>query len=197
MKILLLRHGESQDDIINAYGGWADFPLTEKGAEQIKTSAEKIANLDVTFSKILTSPLKRASQSAELLVEKLQIPVETFEYIKERNTYGILCGMEKAVAKEKYPWLVEAYEADEFVDGSERLADIEARAKKAWELVLSRSEEAQLEGNLILVTHGNFLKAFIPFALPGRKLVKKDDAGFLLFDAVSGEVLVEDGIGVE
>jgi 2,3-bisphosphoglycerate-dependent phosphoglycerate mutase len=192
MKILLLRHGESQDDIINAYGGWADFPLTEKGKEQIKASAEKIHHLGISFDKILSSPLKRAQQSAEILSEKLSTSVEILEYIKERNTYGILCGMVKADAKEKYPWLVGAYDAGEYVDGSEREEDIKIRARKAYDLVLAKSEKS-----LILVTHGNFLKAFIPIALPGKKLSKKEDGGFLLFDTGSGEVFVQDGLEVE
>ena len=52
------------------------------------------------------------------------------KYVKERNTYGIMCGMVKEEAAKKYPWLVKAYKNDEYVDGSEREEDIKNRAKR-------------------------------------------------------------------
>ena len=36
MKLLLVRHGESVDDLTDSYGGWADFPLTPKGHAQLR-----------------------------------------------------------------------------------------------------------------------------------------------------------------
>jgi len=101
MKILFVRHGESKDDLINAYGGWADFHLTENGKTQINNTAKKIKNLDIEFVKILSSPLIRAKESSEIISKELNIPIEIFEYVKERNTYGILCGMEKEEARQK------------------------------------------------------------------------------------------------
>jgi len=193
MKLLLVRHGQSEDDLIDAYGGWADFPLTETGQTQLEHTARQIADLDVKFNKILSSPLLRAQQSAEILATRLALPIETFEYVKERNTYGLLCGMKKSDAKEKYPWLVEAYKNDEYVDGSERIEDIKTRAKKAFELLKSREET-----NLIVVTHGNFLKAFMATVL-GKKLVKKEDGGFILLDSseTGAAVVIQHGIEVE
>lgn len=193
MKILLIRHGESEDDLIDAYGGWADFHLTEKGKGQIKSTAAKIKNLNIKFDKILSSPLFRAKESAEIISKELNIPLEIYEYVKERNSYGILCGMVKAEAKEKYPWLVDAYNNGEYVDGSEREADINNRAATAWKLMLEMNVN-----NLAVLTHGVFLKALIPHILD-RKLTKKKDGGFILLDINDNEVeiLLEDGIEVE
>ena len=53
MKLLFVRHGESEDDLIDAYGGWADFPLTENGREQITETAQKIGKLNLKFDKLL------------------------------------------------------------------------------------------------------------------------------------------------
>ncbi len=36
MQILLIRHGESEADILNVHEGRADFKLTEKGREQVQ-----------------------------------------------------------------------------------------------------------------------------------------------------------------
>lgn len=193
MLLLLIRHGESEDDVLDAYGGWADFHLTKKGEQQINKTAEEIAKLNIKFNKILTSPLLRAQESAQIIATKLGIPLELFEYVKERNTYGLLCGMVKKEAKEKYPWLVEAYENDKYVDGSEREDDIKSRAKKAFELLKDMPEK-----NIAVLTHGVFLKAFLPTVL-NKKLIKKSDGGFILLKVSPSncEVIAQNGIEVQ
>jgi len=192
MKILFVRHGESQDDIEDRYGGWADFELTEKGKGQITNSLKSIKQLDVEFEIVLTSPLKRAITSAKIIGEDLSLPVEIFEYVKERNTYGVLSGMVKSEAKEKYPDQVELLGKDEYVDGSERQGDLIARARQALFLV-----EQRKESNLIIVTHGNFLKGMS--VILDKKLVKKEDGGFVLMNLAGGKlsVLVSGGIEYE
>ena len=151
MKILFIRHGESEDDVIGAYGGWADFPLTEKGKTQILQTIEKIKALKIEFQGVKTSPLKRASESAKLIAYELNIPIRECIYVKERNTYGLLCGMSKDDAKVEYPDLVEAYNNDEYVLASEREEDISERVKIALEKIKEYGHE-----NIIVVTHGNF-----------------------------------------
>jgi len=192
MKILFVRHGESKDDLINAYGGWADFHLTENGKTQINNTAKKIKNLDIEFVKILSSPLIRAKESSEIISKELNIPIEIFEYVKERNTYGILCGMEKEEARQKYPWLVEAYDKGEYVEGSERIDDIDRRSKRAFDLIKNMSIS-----NVLVLTHGNFLKSLFPQVL-NKKVTKKDDGGFILLEVRgdNSQVLIEDGIEI-
>jgi broad specificity phosphatase PhoE len=193
MKLLLIRHGESEDDILGAYGGWSDFHLSGNGKKQIEKTADNISKLGIKFDKILSSPLLRAQESAAIISEKIKTPAELFEYVKERNTYGIMCGMVKADAKRKYPWLVEAYEKGEYVDGSEREEDVKHRAEKAFELI-----QARPEGNIAVLTHGVFLKALLPIIL-GKKLEKKEDGGFILLEIGSDQakVLIENGIQLE
>ncbi|MFC1722474.1 phosphoglycerate mutase family protein, partial [Patescibacteria group bacterium] len=81
MKLLFIRHGESEDDLIKAYGGWGDFHLTTNGKAQIEITAEKINALNIPFDKILTSPLIRAQESAQIIATKLSIPIEIFEFV--------------------------------------------------------------------------------------------------------------------
>jgi broad specificity phosphatase PhoE len=181
MKVLFVRHGESQDDVEDRYGGWSDFDLTDKGKEQIAESAEEIKKLSENFQLILTSPLKRALQSAEVIGQKLNLQIRVFEYVKERNKYGILSGMVKSDAKSKYPDLVADLDNNKYVIGSERHEDILERAKKSLELL----EKIKLN-SVIVVTHGNFLIAL--FEISGKKLTKKDDGCFVLCNLSKGKL---------
>lgn len=191
MKILFIRHGESLDDVENRYGGWADFPLTEKGEKQIKTKLNSIKELNVPFEIIFTSPLQRAIRSAEILSTGLNIPVETMEYIKERNTYGLLSGMKKEEATKKYPDQVERLNNDKYVDGSERYADLIDRIKTSIRLV----EKSKYE-KVIVVTHGKYLICLFDTIL-GKKLTKKEDGGFVLIALENGEMEIISSSGIE
>lgn len=190
MKVLFVRHGESVDDIDNRYGGWADFPLTEKGKQQIRDKLEAIENTGIKYKRVLTSPLKRARESAQIISSRLDLPLEVFEYVKERNTYGILSGMEKEEARKKYPQQVTSYKENQFVDGSERYHDFTRRVKRSVDLLKQKDLEA-----LIVVTHGKYLKCLFREIL-GRNLTRKDDGGLALveFSDDTPQIVLTDGI---
>ncbi|MBM4402448.1 MAG: histidine phosphatase family protein [Candidatus Cloacimonetes bacterium] len=156
MRIYFIRHGESIDDTENRYGGWADFPLTQKGIEQARETGKKLKNQGVTADIILTSPLLRAKQTAEEISKFLGLSVELFVYLKERNTYGLLSGLKKDEAAEKYPQLASAYENEQPVDGFEPYEQFLQRVKKLIELLPTLGYET-----VICVTHGKLLKALL------------------------------------
>ncbi|MFC1649540.1 phosphoglycerate mutase family protein [Patescibacteria group bacterium] len=191
MKILFIRHGESVDDIEDRYGGWSDYDLTPKGKGQISKRVQPINELNIKFDKIYYSPLKRAALSAGILSNSLKVENEQFEYVKERNTYGLLSGMTKSEAKEKYPDQVDALEKGEYVDGSERYEDLTSRVKKSIDLVKKLNHKA-----IIVVTHGNYLKClFAEFV--GNKLIRKEDGGYVLMELKGGKLFPLESSGIE
>ncbi len=190
MKILFMRHGESQDDLENRYGGWGDFPLTAKGTEQIKSRLSSIKELMIPFEKIYSSPLKRAESSARILSEAFHLPLEILEYIKEQNSYGILTGMEKTEAKSKYPDQVELLDSNKFVDGSERSEDLTKRVKRAINIIKKTGHE-----NLIVVTHGKFLNCLFNEIL-GFKLTKKEDGGWVVINFDNSKAIPGESSGI-
>ena len=193
MKILFVRHGESVDDIENRYGGSADFDLTEKGKKQVLESAKKIFSLDEKFEIILSSPLKRALQSAEIIANQLHIEVEIFEYLKERNLNGVLNGLVRSEAKKKYPEQVERHSRWEYVDESERSEDFNNRVINAIKYLLKMKYNS-----LVAVTHGLFLKTFFK-EMMDIDIKKVGDGGFMFIEEKNGkfDILKEDGIEYE
>lgn len=156
MKIYFIRHGESVDDIEDRYGGWADFPLTQKGVEQARETGKKLKSKEVAADVIFTSPLVRAKQTAEEISKSLGFPVEVFVYLKERNTYGLLSGLKKDEAKKEYPVLAAAYESEQPVDGFEPYEQFLQRVKKLVELLPALGYKTA-----ICITHGKLLKALL------------------------------------
>ncbi len=191
MKILFVRHGESVDDIEDRYGGSADFDLTEKGKSQVLESAKKIASLDEKFEIILSSPLKRASQSAEVISKELGLKVEIFEYLKERNLNGVLTGLVRSEAKVKYPVVVETHNRWEYVDGSERTEDFITRMRNGIKYLLKMEYNS-----LVAVTHGLFLKTFFK-EMMDIDIEKVGDGGFALLEEKDGKFNILKMEGIE
>lgn len=190
MKILFIRHGEAVDDVENRYGGWADYPLSPKGLKQAKETARKLASRKKEFQKILSSPFKRAYQTAEIIARELNLPLETSIFLKERNTYGLLCGENKEEAKNRYPELVSAYERDQPVQGFESYESLLLRTKE----LLRQLEKLSLN-SIICVTHGKLLKALLSdFA--GKKIKEFGENCLIEANLYDGKIEVGETEGV-
>ena len=72
MRVYFLRHGEA--DWPNWTGPDSDRPLTDKGIKEMKGIAEGIAGLKIELAALLTSPYRRASQTAEAVANALGLP---------------------------------------------------------------------------------------------------------------------------
>lgn len=68
MQILLIRHGESEADILKVHEGRADFELTEMGRRQVSSLVQKVKQ-DFPPDFIWASTLKRARETAETLAK--------------------------------------------------------------------------------------------------------------------------------
>ena len=104
--IILVRHGEATHHTQHLTGGWTDSDLTEVGRGQLRALADKLAhdfNGKRDKFRILTSDLKRAVESAEIIAAKLGMAdcVERHEFLREKNN-GRAAGMTEAEAKAIY-----------------------------------------------------------------------------------------------
>jgi broad specificity phosphatase PhoE/plasmid maintenance system antidote protein VapI len=173
--ITFFRHGEAIDDVYNQYGGWGDVELSPKGIAKSYQVAQELKQSNKKFDIIYTSPLLRAKQKAEILGRELHTDVKVLQYIKERNTYGLLCGLNKQVAEDRYPELVEQYNGGEFVLGSEREEDFKQRIP----LIFSYIKNSGFQ-NVCCVTHGKVMSEVIVQALNMRSDKQEDNCKLVM-----------------
>lgn len=81
MELIVIRHGQPRDESDGS--GHGDPPLTALGKEQALCVALSVANDGV--SHIISSPMKRALETAEPLARLLELEVETVEDLKESD----------------------------------------------------------------------------------------------------------------
>jgi len=91
MKLVLLRHGESEWNLANRFTGWTDVDLSPRGLNEAKRAGEILRDDGYTFDVAYTSVLKRAIRTLWIALERLN----------ERH-YGALQGLNKKETAEKY-----------------------------------------------------------------------------------------------
>ncbi len=151
MKLLVIRHGESEADLLDVHEGRADFALTERGHRQAEAMAKYIAN-NYNISKIYASTLTRAKQTAGHLSEKTGIPIVFDENLMEFNN-GLLAGLPRAVVREKYPEIPDL-PIDKAVYGQESQVEFRQRAENALSRVI---RESQADETIAIVSHGGMI----------------------------------------
>ena len=104
MKLVLVRHGESEWNKLNLFTGWTDVDLSEKGHEEAKAAGRLLKAEGYDFDVCYTSYLKRAIHTLNnvlFAMDREWLPVIKSWKLNERH-YGALQGMNKAETAAKY-----------------------------------------------------------------------------------------------
>ena len=175
MKIYLIRHGESTGDIEDRFGGDYDDHLTKKGKAQAGELAKQLQDQKIEI--IFVSPRIRARETAEEIKKVLNVPIEVVEDLRERNNYGVLTGLTKIEAKEKYPVDFEKISKDKTyhtVSGSESYEDIKKRAITVFNKILLRNNKI-----IAIISHGGIISTYVREVLARGKNIKLGDCAIL------------------
>ena len=104
MKLVLLRHGESQWNLENRFTGWTDVDLSETGRKEARMAGQALLEGGFDFDRCYTSCLKRAIHTLHFVLEEMDrewLPVEKSWKLNERH-YGALQGLNKSETAAKY-----------------------------------------------------------------------------------------------
>lgn len=153
MTLYIVRHGQTEENLQRILQGHIPGTLTEKGKEEVIEAAELLSKEDVKFTMIVSSDLKRAMDSANIISERLHLPVTPMEILRERD-WGKFTGMSIAEAADKYridgKWI--------FPEGTTETEEgIYERASKA----LVELQRRYADETIIVVTHRQFARNLI------------------------------------
>jgi broad specificity phosphatase PhoE len=148
---VFLRHGESVGNAEERFQGQSDFPLTDAGRRQALALAERWLMEGVKFDVVLTSPLSRAKETAEIVAGRLNLPVQADSIWLERDAGGI-SGLTREEASKQFPEREFTTPYDAFGESGEGDWELYLRAGKAVHELLKRPA-----GKYLVVTHGGLL----------------------------------------
>ena len=149
--LTLLRHGQSTGNAGGIYQGQAEFDLSELGRRQAQALAERWQQENRSFDTVISSPLARARQTAEIIASALDLPVEHDEVWMERNN-GVLAGLNEMDATERFPRPVFMTPFEPVGQTGESQWDLYLRAGQAVRQLLRRPP-----GSYLVVSHGGIL----------------------------------------
>lgn len=154
MRLLLIRHGESEADLLDVHEGRADFPLTDRGKRQAEAMAAQVTK-HYTINRIWCSTLQRAFQTASALSAATGIALTPDERLMEFNN-GLIAGLERSVVREKYPEIkVPIHRA---VYEQESMLEFRFRADFMLNEILA---EAEPTDTVAVVTHGGMINQLL------------------------------------
>ncbi len=169
--ILLIRHGQSEWNKLNLFTGFKNVELSEQGIEEANKAGQNFKKLNLKFDLVFTSELKRAQDTAKIILENLdQLDdlnskskiIESFN-LNERD-YGDLTGLDKKETAEKFgdeqvhKWR-RGY-SDQPPNG-ESLEDVVNRVKTYFDSDILPSINNSENNNILIAAHGNSLRALL------------------------------------
>ena len=104
MKLVLLRHGESEWNLENRFTGWTDVDLSKTGRKEAKQAGKLMLKAGLDFDLCYTSTLKRAIHTLNIALARMDrdwLPIYKSWKLNERH-YGALQGLNKAETAAKY-----------------------------------------------------------------------------------------------
>ena len=188
MKLILLRHGESQWNLENRFTGWKDVSLTPSGISEAKFSGNELLKNNLKVKSVYTSLLNRATETTDIVTGIINFPKNEIKYdwrLNERH-YGALQGLNKSDTASKYgedqvkiwrrsydipPPLLDMDDErhpkfnDKFknilceLPVGESLKNVIDRIKPFWNKYVN--DITQSKGDHLIVAHSNSLRAIV------------------------------------
>lgn len=148
MFIGLVRHGETDWNAAGILQGQTDIPLNERGLKQAAALAERLSAEKKIWDAVLSSDLARARKTAEIIADRLQVPLLAPDTRLRERYFSEVEGTTE-------PQRVEKWGADwrSLKLGAESDAEMRARGMSLI-TELARAEEAS---NILIVSHGSFI----------------------------------------
>lgn len=166
-EIVFVRHGQSTANAEGVWQGRLDFPLSELGQEQARRAGEALSGSPVAG--VYTSPLLRASQTAEGIARELSSTggyengVVALPGLMERSG-GLFEGQRWAELQQENPDLIAKFMSLPEAEAWSLVgAEDDARVLNRFEAAISeiRTRHTGSGSSLVVVSHGGALRAYL------------------------------------
>lgn len=161
MRLYIIRHGETEWNVLRRFQGRSDIPLNDEGRRLARITAEALS--EVPFARIYTSPLKRAYETAMIIKGDRDIPVIEEPRIIEigfGEYEGLCCGKEHYnIPDPDFMNFFHKPEAYKPPRGAEGIDELKARtADFLQEIVYNKDME---HDTVLVSTHGAALRGLL------------------------------------
>jgi len=180
LELLIIRHGQSEADLLGRHEGRADYALTDLGIKQAQLLASWVQeNYPPDF--IVSSTLKRASMTAHILSEKTGVAVDLEADLMEFNN-GLLAGLTFEEAEIKYPIPEGGKKPHESYYGQETMIDFRARGEAVLSKIIHRYPP---DKRIAIISHGGMInmlfRSFMELPMQTDHVIRNGDTAVHLW----------------
>jgi probable phosphoglycerate mutase len=162
IRLLLIRHGETQWNRESRFQGIRDIPLNDTGRQQGQKAADFLAAIPLQFA--VSSPMARPKETAEIILRNHPgIPLELKPTLEE-ICHGLWEGLLETEIEASFPGLLQQWkDAPETVQmpEGENLQQVWDRAIAAWQEIVQEYSQADSLQTGIVVAHDAINKVIL------------------------------------
>jgi probable phosphoglycerate mutase len=153
--VFLIRHGETDWNRDRRIQGQSDTPLNDTGREQARQLGRRL--VEVHFDFAFSSDLRRATETAAIIVERRPVPILTHRDLRERAFGEWEGGFAEEISRRQpeqwAAWLRRA--RDVSPPGGESQVALERRVTAALDSIVDRGRGR----TMLVVSHGGAIQA--------------------------------------
>ncbi len=172
MKIILVRHGETNWNLYNKYQGHRDIALNDTGRKQAHEIALRLKNDNIEA--IYCSDLSRTLETASIIAEYFKLPVNVDPRLREMS-FGEWEGLTFTEVYARYP---EEYEDWYRNTGTFKIPGGESPGElleRVWPALLEITRRHA--GTILVSTHGGVLRSLLHHIQGDREHLWRDGLG--------------------
>lgn len=191
MRVILVRHGQTEWNKAGRFQGHSDIPLDEVGRGQVEATAAYLAN--EKLEAVYASDLSRAKDTALAIAAYHGLEPICDRRLRELNM-GIWEGLDFNAVYSQYRQEYDAWygNRDYVIPNGEGVKDVEKRVLEfIWEIAPKH------EGSIAIATHGGVVKAVLAYALGPKYLwEQRVDHASITIVKVDGEQIEAEAINL-
>lgn len=174
MKIYFVRHGQTQHNKDELMAGHTDGPLHDDGVEQARKLASELPN---DYTVMYSSDLLRCKQTAEILSQKLRLPVKYDSRLRERF-FGSLEGKRWTDSDVSLKEIDKNQKYNYRPHGGESVEDVK---KRVLDFIKDVKKEIKENDKVLVVTSGGVIR-LLHHIIKGAILEHSPNASMYEFD---------------
>lgn len=183
--LIVVRHGESEWNVLGKWQGRADTQLTDAGRAQAAEAAEQLLSLNVGITRVVASSLSRARETAEIIARRLGLDTPQLDERLVETDVGPWEGLREHEIETQYP---------NFLHDRRTPPNFEPAEVVFARVTAALGEQLQLGGRVLVVSHSGVIRTVRRLMqMPDRRLRNLEGCTFATNPAgqlVAGEFIL-------
>jgi phosphoserine phosphatase len=151
VRLLLVRHGETEWNRQTRFQGQIDVPLNDNGKKQAQKAGEFLQDVEIDFA--VTSPMLRPKETAEIILQHHpSVKLELQDGLREIS-HGLWEGKLEIEIEQEFPGELERWRTEpaqvQMPEG-ENLQQVWERSVAAWRLIVQAASQSQLKTGIVV-----------------------------------------------